>query len=221
MISQSAGKSFAYLLGVYLGDGCVTVNYGKPVFRLNTIDRDFQESTKSAIEHLSDRPVYTSTHPVKKSSKPNHSLSCFDEVLCKRLQKATEKKSRIPEELLQSDEEKRQFIVGLMDSEGFVCANQRGSLYMGYAACDSWIPQFIKFVQKFGLRIGKVTTTPKRHKPQTRFHIKLGSWLETKCYFNIKRKQKRIDDFVERRLSSETIRWTSQDDDIVRAYARA
>ena len=73
-------RSFAYVLGVYLGDGAVTLwrmagKADRLVFRLNTIDEDFANATRAALADLSDYKVSLSCHPVPKSSNPNWALA--------------------------------------------------------------------------------------------------------------------------------------------------
>lgn len=204
-ISQSAGKSYAYLLGVYLGDGCVTTSGGYPVFRLNTIDEDFALATKAALNELTDRPVNINTHNVKKSSKPNHSLRCGDPEICKHLQQVTEGKKRIPSEVHEWPKEWRlAFIGGLMDSEGFVAANKSNPTnrryYMGFKSCDLWVPEFVRILEKVGIRVGKVSQEKPRqshYKTPTRFAIKMQSWIDSGARFNIARKQGRVDEWAE------------------------
>jgi hypothetical protein len=74
VIGQEAGKSFAYILGVYLGDGAVTVwrQTGKSdrlMFRLNTIDEDFALAVKSALADLSSYKVVLSCHIARKQRR--------------------------------------------------------------------------------------------------------------------------------------------------------
>jgi hypothetical protein len=197
-IGQSAGKSYAYLLGVYLGDGCVTLYNGKPAFRLNTIDEDFAVAVKNAIGDLTETKVSIWKHDVSKSSKPNYSLCCCDEDLCKNLVIDTNNKTRFP--FFTVLESEKAFIVGLMDSEGFVAEktkNKTGrAYYMGFKSCDVWVPDFVKLAKNLGLKIGKVSKCPpyKAHyKEPTRFHIKMQSWVDSGMRFNIKRKQDRVD----------------------------
>lgn len=232
MIGQSVGKSFAYILGVYLGDGCVThTPDGYWVFRLNTIDMDFAEATKRALNDLSSRPVNICTHAVKKSSKPNHSLRFGDQKLCERLRDDTNCKSIIPEYVFGLPRDERiAFIAGLMDSEGFVGKVKRPErqrvsnrdFYMGYKSCDPWVPQFVRLLEMVGVRIGKIgVEVPLKpgYKTPTRFTIKMQSWIDAGCYFNIKRKADRVAEWVAagayenrsrhpRRLTSETTRQT-------------
>ncbi|SRR5678816_3083044 len=190
-----AGKSYAYLLGVYLGDGCVT-RYNKGIaFRLNTIDEDFALAVKAALETITTVPVRIWKETVKKSSKPNYALCCADEVLSASLVMTTGNKQKLPLTDFPED-----LIVGLMDSEGFVAEKTEHktgrAYYMGFKSCDVWVPDFIRLVQSVGLKIGKIQTE-KPYKPHykepTRFHIKMQSWVDSGLRFNIKRKQDRVD----------------------------
>jgi hypothetical protein len=205
---QDAGKSFAYILGVYLGDGAVTTwrQTGKSdrlVFRLNTIDQDFAEATKKALQDLSDYTVSLCCHAVAKSKKPNHALALGDRALCERLIADTEKKRIIPEYVFGwSRENKLAFIVGLMDSEGFVAANSNHTgrrFYMGFKSCDRWVPDFVKLLHSVGIQIGKIGIEKPRfsgYKTPTRFAIKMQSWIDSGARFNIVRKQARVDEWA-------------------------
>lgn len=230
-IGQSAGKSYAYLLGVFLGDGCVTqqqsTNSGPevksyPVFRLNTIDEDFAEATKAVISEFTDRPISIHKHAVSKSSNPNYSLRCGDPEICKHLIEVTNGKKSIPECVHDwSQQDKISFITGLMDSEGFVAANSNKTnrrFYMGFKSCDVWVPEFVKILESVGIKVGKVSQEEPRkpgYKTPTRFAIKMQSWVDSGARFNIIRKQKRVDEWASsgayeqrsrfpRRLSSTT-----------------
>jgi hypothetical protein len=102
-------ENFAYLLGVFLGDGCVTLWSNRArasrglspsnrlQFRLNTIDEGFATATKTALQALTDYKVTVCCHAVAKSKNPNWSLTCGDQALCQRLVADTEKKQIIPE----------------------------------------------------------------------------------------------------------------------------
>lgn len=223
---QSAGKSYAYLVGVYLGDGCVTEDQYNSIFRLNTIDRDFAETAKAALLNIGAKTVSLSTHSVKKSSNPNHSLAARGREFCARFVMDTDAKQKLPDGIMDwSLDHKLAFIAGLMDSEGFVAANSNSTnrrFYMGFKSCDGWVPGFIKVLESVGIRIGKVQIEAPRkpgYKAPTRFTIKMQSWIDSGARFNIARKQSRVDEWAvagayerrakfPRRLSSETTRRT-------------
>lgn len=208
MIGQDAGKSFAYILGVYLGDGAVTVwrspgRTDRLVFRLNTIDQDFAYATKAALNQLSDYTVTIICHAVAKSKKPNWALALGDRVLCERLIAETERKRVIPNYVFGWPRDlKLAFIVGLMDSEGFVAANSNHTgrrFYMGFKSCDVWVPDFIKLLQSVSIIVGKVGIEQPRfngYKTPMRFAIKMQSWVNSGARFNIARKQQRVDEWA-------------------------
>lgn len=227
-IGQSAGKSYAYILGVYLGDGsiCKSNRGGQSVFRLNTIDRDFAETVRKALNDLVSAVVGIGTNEVKKSSNPNHSLHCTSEELCEKLRTETKNKQVIPTWISDAPKDERlAFVAGLMDSEGFVARKSKGqynrtnrSYYMGYKSCDVWVSDFIDILHSLGIRTGKISQEKPRkpwYKTPTRFHIKMQSWIDAGAYFNIRRKQERVEEWARqgpyenrarhpRRLTSET-----------------
>lgn len=219
-IGQSAGKSFAYLFGVYLGDGCVSKDRYY-CFRLNTIDHDFALATKRALSDVTDYDVTIKKHDVKRG-RPNHALYCGDPDLGKYLVLMTNDKRQLPAYIWQaSREEILAFISGLMDSEGFVGANKNPTnrrYYMGFKSTDIWVPEFVRLLEGAGIRVGKVSKeAPLKpgYKEPTRFTIKMKSWVDSGAKFNIARKQSRVDEWNAsgayeqrsrhpRRLSSET-----------------
>lgn len=208
MIGQDASKAFAYILGVFLGDGCVTMSWNRghkdrPVFRLNTIDEDFAKATTAALSSLSDYQVTVGCHAVAKSTKPNWSLVHGDKVLCERLVSDTESKRTIPSYVFGwSRDLKLAFIAGLMDSEGFVAGNSNHTgrrFYMGFKSCDVWFMDFIRVLQSVGILIGTVGVEQPRkpgYKTPRRFAIKMQSWVDSGARFNIARKQARVDEWA-------------------------
>lgn len=199
MIGQDAGKSFAYILGVYLGDGCVTGGR----FRLNTIDRDFAEAVKAALNVISPMNVTLSVHDVSKSSKPNWALGIGDHRLCTRLVEDCCGKRIIPAYVFDgARDQKLAFIAGLMDSEGYVGANSNHTnrrYYMGFKSCDVWVPDFIRLLHTVGIVTGKLGVEKPRkpgYKVPTRFAIKMQSWIDSGARFNIARKQSRVEEWA-------------------------
>jgi len=209
-MGRSADKSFAYILGVYLGDGCVGSDTGYYV--QNTIDKDFAEAVVRAFANIADRPAritYQEKPRKDRNCSPQWTVACSDRVLCGRLVADTSKKQHIPWYVASWDRElRKQFVIGLMDSEGFVAANHQGrgynwrqtnrSYYMGYKSCDPWVPELIRVMESIGLRLGKVGHEKPRkpgYKVPMRFHIKMQSWIDSGCRFNLARKQDRVDDW--------------------------
>ena len=210
MIGQDASRSFAYILGVYLGDGAITTwrqacKSDRLVFRLNTIDEDFAQATKNALQDLCEYKVTLGCHAVavSKSSKPNWYLALGDRALCEQLIKDTDKKRIIPDYVLGWQRDlKLAFIVGLMDSEGYVGGNRNHTgrrFYVGFKSCDLWVPDFIRLLQSVGIQHGTVgVEKPRRegYKAPMRFTIKMQSWIDSGARFNIARKQSRVDEWA-------------------------
>ena len=209
-MGRSADKSFAYILGVYLGDGCVGTDRG--YYAQNTIDKDFAEAVVRAFANIADRPARM-THQEKprkdRNCSPQWTVTCTDRTLCARFVSDTGNKQRIPWYVASWDRElRKQFVIGLMDSEGFVAANHQSrgykwkqtnrSYYMGYKSCDPWVPELIRVMESIGLKLGKVGHEKPRkpgYKAPMRFHIKMQSWIDSGCRFNLARKQDRVDDW--------------------------
>lgn len=225
-IGQSADKSYAYLLGVYLGDGYVG-SAGQ--FTMTTIDLDFAEAVQVAFAELGIASKISVPRRDPRFSKSSDYYNLHSQVcqVCERLLDETQCKQRIPEWVASADAElRKRFVVGLMDSEGFVARKRPTGLptnrdyYMGYKSCDVWVPEFIRIMESVGLRIGKVSQEAPRkphYKVPTRFHIKMQSWVDAGMRFNISRKQSRVDEWASvpayalrsrhpRRLISETTR---------------
>ena len=219
-IGQSAGKSFAYVLGVFLGDGCIDnpKRYGRSGdwlrFRLNSIDADFIEAVKAALREIVPSAVWVGGPYVDRRSNRNrqfYTLWCGHQALCNALLDVTQNKTVLPPMVFDWPRDcKLALIAGLMDSEGFVAANQNRStrrFYMGFKCCDPWVADFIRLLQSVGIRIGKVSVEEPRkpgYKAPTRFTIKMQSWITAGGHFNIARKQVRVEAWSSRRLTSET-----------------
>lgn len=213
LIGKSAGKTWEYIVGVYLGDGCVTDHKTKrggvyPTFRLNTIDMDFALATKAALQNHTSYAVGIWTHAVSKSSKPNNALQCYDPVICRELIAETDRKQKLPDWIWTADHDGLlAFISGLMDSEGYVCINGSGSTNMGYLSTDVWFDDFVRVLNKAGIQIGKIGVLKpfKAHyKTPKRFTIKMASWVNSGARFNIARKNARVDKWLASQVTSET-----------------
>lgn len=206
VIGQSAGKSYAYLLGVYLGDGSLSYCGGreKAYFRLGAVDRDFVEMTAHAFEMVTGRKPQINTY-AEKRGRDYHAIIKKDADLARRLIADTDEKENLPLKLIQGWPRDWQlaFVSGLMDSEGFVAGNSNRTnrrYYMGFKCTSPWVPDFVVLLQSLGIRIGKVQTEAPRkdgYKAPTRFTIKMQSWIDAGGYFNIARKQKRVETWNE------------------------
>jgi hypothetical protein len=147
---------------------------------------------------------------VKKGSN-NFAMTHACRELCEKLVADTNDKTAIPAYVFGwPDDLKREFVAGLMDSEGFVSMNTAGTAYMGFKSCDVWFADFVRILQSVGVQIGKIGVEQPRkpgYKTPRRFTAKMQSWVDSGCRFKIQRKQRRVDAWASRaqvKVSSET-----------------
>lgn len=217
-VEQSAGKlnATAYLLGVYLGDGCLT---GK-MYKLNVIDLDFAKAVQRALEIVLGKKPKIRTHAVKNSDKPNHAIAITAHELLYFVDD-TQRKQKIPEYVFGWPKDaKLAFIAGVMDSEGWVSINPWysyrdgkkritkaeyesgiGRVYtghrynIGFKCTDGFTLDLPRLMESVGIKTNKIT----RCKPYKegylvpmKFHINKETWLKSGAYFNIKRKEDKL-----------------------------
>ena len=198
-IGQSAGKAWAYLIGVYLGDGCVYNHQGYLAFVLSVKDEDFVEATQAAISEMSDRPVQRNTYqdPRFPNAAMQYRLRSGDVRMCAALREITKDKKEIPAWLFSAPKDERlAFIAGLMDSEGYVSiekGGRRGTL--GFKSTDDWFEDFLRLTQSVGIIHGKIGIEKPRkagYRTPRRVSFNIRSWVEAGGYFNIERKQRKV-----------------------------
>ena len=218
---QSAGKEFAYLLGVYLGDGCILqdkrwVNIGYK-FQLVCIDYDFiekvQQSINILLEKLPNIKTVNMTTKGKENRKQQYKM-VISNIFWKTFVDDTCNKKIIPEYVWNWDKELiKQFIIGIMDSEGYCakCKKYTGTIYsyqLGIGMAESYTWDIWRLFQKIGtettqpqLMLQKVKMrkdgTP--HKDCFRWQIKIPSFDSSGLYFNIKRKQERVEEYLHKK----------------------
>ena len=204
MIGQQAGKSYAYILGLYMGDGCVSrqPEKGSHRFRLNVIDKDFAEYAMGHLFKLTGRKT-----SIFQQNGHFWAFSFGWKALCDHLEEVTDKKKKIPEFVFGWNREmKQKFIEAQLDSDGYVAVDKKRQVYsMGFKNCDSWFDDFVKLLHDVGLKTGKIGHQPGR-KPgyldAKRVYINLQSWLKSGFSFSCGRKQDRIKKYELRQSST-------------------
>ena len=207
---QSAGKNFAYILGVYLGDGCITRPKNKPtfsyVFRLEVFDEDFAIATKKALDELGTVAYLRKSFQTRYKQGYSFVVETRDKELTETLQKDTRYKTIIPSYVYNWEkEDKLAFISGLMDSEGFISkrtkllTNGLPSFMMGIKMDYNILKQFKPLLQSVGIKTGKFTMTKPKwvtNIQTANLTINLLSWVESGGYFNIERKNSRVNQYI-------------------------
>ncbi len=189
-------KGNAYLLGVYMGDGCCNKDGYHYCLSVISEDRDVIEKTRSVVNLLLNK-----NYPLK-CLMPNSTLlyrfRSYNRWLFEILIELTVNKSRIPESVFSSKREAiSEFVAGLMDTDGYISTGINKSGYqrfaLGFVNSGKWLDQFISLIASIGVKVGKKTLKKKyRSKSELdcfQVNINLRSFVEAGLYFSCKRKQ--------------------------------
>jgi|GEM_PF-3510190 len=195
------GKCLSYVIGVYFGDGCVCLNYGgvkAKYFRLEVIDRDFRDYTADCCEEVFSWRAATRFETMKAGTK-FYGLQVRG--VGNYIESITGKRRFIPNFVYKTDENKRAFVEGLLDSEGWISMYQpkNGNSFvfsLGFAVTSEVIHELARLLSQLNVKHGKISTTTKnRKKPLKSLHINIPSFIASGLKFNIARKQERIEKF--------------------------
>lgn len=179
--SENLSKELAYLLGVYLTDGCISHYSDKyaeyATFSLSVIDKDFVEfvlecmkkfnpSCKSIISIVQPKERHWSDGRISKCQKQYRTGIGFTKF-SDFFENQTGKKHHIPLIIWDSSLQiKRWFIAGIMDGDGWISRTERKNYkkhwkgkYGGFQyrigigkAKYGWIHEFEKLLQKMGVK---------------------------------------------------------------------
>lgn len=197
----------AYLVGVYLTDGSIYKNQ----FYLESIDRDFCEKVlltlENILEHFNKNIRYI--EPRKKSDGYKYSATYRIKIssieLCQWLMKITDHKQKIPDEILNSDKNiLLAFLAGLMDGDGGISKStvrpNGTSMYQislcGFETLYGAVKDYAKVFDKLGIHYSKREQTSKKPGFMS-YVLRNFSFVNAGGYFNIIRKQKRLDEMKE------------------------
>lgn len=208
-------KRYAYLLGVFLGDG--SIGSDGRTFCLQAIDKDFIDATAEALESVSSNKVSVKEIPRKTSANNTvYAVYCSDVKLCRRLSDDTDNRLHIPLDLEKwSKDCQNIFVSGLLDSEGYVSISKRRTynseevfdMCIGIGAVDPWLYELHQYLQSRGIKVGKVTREKlKSGKIFLKFSFNKKSFISSGLFFNLKRKQSRIEKYKKLFPGSTTIR---------------
>jgi len=143
----------------------------------------------------------------------------------------TSGKQEIPSEIFRSsDDTKRSFVAGLMDTDGTVKLNEtwNGSKtnknprwQLGFANTKLGIVESLaSLLHSMGVKVGNIQSTPRgSYRTIYNIHPNIRSFIDAGFYFQAKRKQERLNDYLLHVVGSETMHTASvtSDEDIVRS----
>lgn len=205
MNRQSAGKSFAYILGTYLSDGCITNERNHLVFRLEVMDEDFVNRLEEALRDYGASHI--KTYKIE-NRRYKQGFSFFvvsrDQELINRLLSDTHLKTVIPSYVKSWNKElKLEFISAMMDGEGYVgkrtkpLANGLPTYGIGIKMEHNLLVQLKPIMQSVGIQTGKFVMSKNIVNVQTStLNIRMWSWINSGAKFYIKRKQNRVEEYI-------------------------
>lgn len=212
-------KEVAYLLGVYLGDGSVWDNgCGVKVFGIVASDKDFVEEVARCIGEVVGNIPNIGINYKHNRKHPYYRCQTSKSALPMWLVEQTHHKTIIPQIILDSNDVlKKEFIAGLLDSEGYVSLSKRHmygghevfDMQIGFSVQDPWIFEFRDILIKMGIccnSVGRYTSLHVKSKIMYRFTINKRSFVDSGLYFKIRRKQDRIEHYKSLFPSSTTKR---------------
>lgn len=206
----------AYLIGMYLTDGHISLNgySGSLCLTISVIDREFVEDSVGAYADTCGK-IYGEPRRIIRENgfgngskpKPQWTIGLVCNDLNRWILEKTERKGKIPNEIFSADKEtKLSFIAGMLDGDGWAgkrknsnCSTNAYSV--GFCSASLWIYDFARILNSIGIRTGKVST--RILKSGKEFHdmrIDKETFVLSGGYFRIKRKQSRINEYAMAKL---------------------
>nr|DAN13374.1 MAG TPA: hypothetical protein [Caudoviricetes sp.] len=204
MDSLLADKNYAYLLGVYFGDGHIRP-HGKTsfAFEMSAIDKDFVEKVRDTLSIVLDRDVSLRYASRKTSTGSQVYVTGTSSPYFGKMYEDSYDCNKIPDYVMDwSKELKLEFLSGVMDSDGFISMRMAGNIHRfecGYCVTKP----FVITVQELFESIGIGTTSlqkkvPKKPRvPSYKFDVKLRQLATSGFHFNIQRKQEKLDKYTQ------------------------
>lgn len=205
-------QDLAYHYGVFLGDGFIERYSAESTcwyVGLKSIDREFVEHWQTVLERLTGKRYAIRAEPAQKANhNPRYRCRCGRGDFARLTIEATDHKRKIPEAVLGgTPEEKRAFLQGLMDSEGWVTCTLKSlglsSIVLSFGLTSEWCPQILEMFRGLGIATSDMRVRKGWHdrpapskKPERdllSFDIDILQYMDAGLGFNIKRKQDRLD----------------------------
>lgn len=180
----------SYTLGLYLGDGCLS-DYN---VRIVGIDFDILDYAKTEIESIFPKTCYMSIveekyYKLNIASKVSKFFRPY-------------KKKYIPEFVFDwSVSNKKEFIAGLLDADGYISLRKNVKYNNTYAqmgfVSTNLVGDFSRLLNSVGCKTGKITEKSnhkinKNWKKCFQLYIPIKSFVEADLYFRCCRKQERL-----------------------------
>jgi len=207
-------KDLAYLLGIYMGDGSVDTCNGEYAFEHGSNDVDFlQETQKRIYNVIGVTPAVSpdGTYKGKKGVTKRYSCSLDSKDFCTWVLKITERKTIVPNDVINASEEIRKDFLGAL----FTCEGTMGTSAT-FGVTNSWCECVRDLFLGIGIKVGKIS---QERLPSGKifytFNIRMKDLVNLPIY--ISRKRAWLVKYTPPSETTSRALVEKQDDDIVRA----
>lgn len=208
-MTENAYKEEAYLYGVLLGDGF----YGKAGWSnkangrkyayvmLKAIDWDFVNNFREKVKKITGKSysIYKS-NPKKKNRNILYICKCYSPKIVEESARLTKNKTEIPNFIMDSEPEiQKQFLQGLMDSEGYVTMSlsslKQWHVGIYFANTSAFTKDVWHMFHNVGISTSKLSIRKMKDDRKDVFWFKIDilDYVEAGMTFNIKRKRDRLE----------------------------
>lgn len=202
---------WAYFYGCLLGDG--HINYTKrakesgkgPMLMMKVADYDFIKRWRDCITDITGfEYAISKSSPSGFGKRMMYKVRCSKRWLVDKAENETNHKSKIPDSVRNgSDEVKKECLIGLMDSEGWInmylSSLSMCDITLGFACADDFFGDVYRMFAELGIKTSKVyKRKPVRKKdgtlakPIRLFRIDIHDYINAGMGFSIKRKADRL-----------------------------
>ena len=193
----------AYVEGVSMGDGYNCNMHG---FGVSSIDKDFIDKIDRSLQTFvpDNVPIHRYCNMGDETSTGNqiHRLGVYNMNLAEYLNKVTDNKHKIPDDIMNGSYEiKKEFLRGMMDSEGWITKKKRKNGYVfqiSFGVTSLWCYDVKKLFGDLDMKTGKMHIYKfenKKLKDQYVFSINLFDYYNYGMGFSIGWKQARLDSY--------------------------
>ncbi len=221
-------RPLAYSIGAFLGDGSARFvpGYGNGswyVVEVSTMDPEVPHRVAEEV----NRFFGTNYKPFKRVLSSGTDFYIFRSsraAIHHFFVNITSHRLRIPDELFSCDKDiMRDFIAGILDTDGSIAKSKIPSGYryqLKFSNTEKPIVEGVaSILQKLGVKVGKVGVEQRGgYKTMYSIQPNIRSFFEAGCYFYVSRKLRRLSEYFDTVLASETMHTTpiTIGEDIVR-----
>lgn len=198
------GHALCYLLGVYFGDGCVTLRRTNKdgtenrCFTMTVVDKDFRDhvAEQFAVTFPEHKPYL---FDYNRPGRDRTQYSVRVGLVGPWFESMTGKRMSIPAMVYASRESRKAFLEGLMDSEGWVSDTthlNKGYIYLqvGVGLTCDLTSEFKRLFEACGIRTGKMhNRVLPNGKVMHQIHLNSADWMASDFGFHCWRKQRKVE----------------------------